>query len=94
MEYIDRDILYSILDKTPKRANAYWFISVHILDTPDDMNYQLETYGTDFIFRIRLNLGFNCSQQLNVYLRQIVQELLSSGELPAQEKKYSIYDNS
>lgn len=94
MEYIDRDILYSILDKTPKRASAYWFISVNILDTPDDMNYQLETYGTDYIFRIRLNLGFKCSHSVNIYLRQIVQELQASGELPVQDKKYSIYDES
>ncbi len=29
METIDRNTLYSILDKDPKRARAYWFLSVH-----------------------------------------------------------------
>lgn len=91
---IDRDILYSILDKDPKRAKAYWFLSVKVLDVPDEMNYQLKTYGTDCIFRIRLNLGFKCDQRINVYLRQIVQDLQQSGELPDQEKKYSIYGPS
>ena len=93
-EFIDRDILYSILDKDPKRAQAYWFISVNVLDEPDTMNYQVETYGTDCIFRIRLNLGFKCSPRVNVYLRQIVQDLQASGELPVQDKKYSIYGKS
>lgn len=93
-EYIDRDILYSILDKDPKRAQAYWFVSVNVLDEPDTLNYQLETYGTDYIFRIKLNLGFKCSPRINVYLRQIVQDLLKSGELPEQDKKYSIYGKS
>jgi len=93
-EYIDRDILYSILDKTPKRAKAYWFVSVNVLDIPDEMSYQVETYGTDFIFRIRLNLGFKCSPKVNEYLRQIVHDLQSSGELPEQDKKYSIYGES
>ena len=93
-EYIDRDILYSILDKDPKRAHAYWFVSVNVLDEPDAMNYQVETYGTDYIFRIRLNLGFKCSQRVNVYLRQIVDDLQKSGELPEQDKKYSIYGKS
>lgn len=93
-EYIDRDILYSILDKDPKRAHAYWFVSVNVLDEPDAMNYQVETYGTDYIFRIRLNLGFKCSQRVNVYLRQIVDDLQESGELPEQDKKYSIYGKS
>ena len=93
-ELIDRDILYSILDKDAKRAQAYWFVNVHVLHEPYTMNYELETYGTDCIFRIRLNLGFKCSQRINVYLRQIVQDLQQSGELPQQEKKYSIYGKS
>ena len=92
--YIDRDVLYSILDKDPKRAQAYWFVSVNVLNKPDAMNYQVETYGTDFIFRIKLNLGFKCSQKINVYLRQIVQDLQASGDLPEQDKKYSIYGKS
>ena len=91
---IDRDILYSILDKGPKRAQAYWFVSVHILNEPDAMNYEVDTYGTDFIFRVRLNLGFKQSPRVNRYLRQIVSDLQASGELPAQEKKYSIYGAS
>lgn len=94
MEHIERDVLYSILDKDPKRAKAYWFININILDTPTAMNYQVETYGTDCIFRIWLNLGFKCRHQVNVYLRQIVQDLQKSGELPHQDKKYSIYGSS
>ena len=93
-EYIDRDILYSILDKDPKRATAYWFVGVNILNEPDTMTYQVETYGTQHIFRIRLNLGFKCSPRVNVYLRQVVHDLLESGELPPQDKRYSIYGKS
>ncbi len=93
-ELIDRDILYSILDKKPKRAMAYWFVNVNMLSEPDAMTYEVETFGTDFIFRVKLNLGFRCSQRINVYLRQIVQDLQASGELPDQHKKYSIYGDS
>lgn len=31
---LDRDVLYSILDKHPKRAKAYWFINVYVTDEP------------------------------------------------------------
>ena len=55
---MDRDILYSILDKDLKRAQAYWFVSVHVLNEPDALYYEVDTYDTDFIFRIRLYLGF------------------------------------
>ena len=91
---MDRDILYSILDKDTKRAQAYWFVSVNVLNDPDTMTYEVETYGTDFIYRIRLNLGFKCSPRVNVFLRQIVQDLQKSGELAPQDKKYSIYGPS
>lgn len=94
METIDRNTLYSILDKDPKRARAYWFLSVHALDEPNAMNYQVETFGTDYIFRVKLNLGFKNDQRVNIYLRQIVRDLLESGELPPQERKYSIYGPS
>ena len=91
---IDRDILYSILDKDAKRAAAYWFISVNVQNDPHTRNYEVETFGTDFIFQVRLNLGFKVDQKVNVYLRQIVSDLLDSGELPPQEKKHSIYGPS
>ncbi|MBQ3256727.1 MAG: KUP/HAK/KT family potassium transporter [Oscillospiraceae bacterium] len=91
---IDRDILYSILDRDPKRAEAYWFISVHVTDEPDTLEYDVETFGTDFIFRVRMNIGFKCDQRINRYLRQIVRDLQESGELPLQHKKHSIYDKN
>ena len=93
-DMIDRDILYSILDKDPKRASAYWFISVNVTDEPDTMNYHIENYGTDYIFKVRLNLGYKVPQRVNVYLRQIVQDLLKSGELPSQSRQFSIYGPS
>jgi len=93
-ESIDRDILYSILDKEPKRADAYWIISVNTTNNPFQREYEVETFGTDFIFRINLNLGYKVKQSVNVYLRQIVHDLLTTGELPHQVKKHSIYGPS
>ncbi len=93
-EMIDRDVLYSILDKDTKKASAYWFLTVNTMEDPNVMNYTVETYGTDFIYRVQLNLGYKINQKVNVYLRQIVGDLLESGELPPQNKKYSIYGPS
>ena len=50
-EVIDRDILYSILDKDPKRADAYWFISVNTTNDPYQKQYEVETFGTDGSFK-------------------------------------------
>lgn len=93
-EEIDRDILYSILDKEPKKADAYWLISVNTTNNPFQREYEVETFGTDYIFRVNLNLGFKVKQSVNIYLRQIVQDLRTTGELPEQDKKHSIYGSS
>ena len=93
-EEIDRDILYSILDKEPKRADAYWFISVNTTDDPNQKHYKVETFGTDYVFRVNLYLGFKVKPSVNVYLRQIVQDLLATGELPKQIRRHSIYEPS
>lgn len=91
MGELDRDILYSILDRSPKRARAYWFINIQVTDQPYTREYVVENFETDFIFKIQLRLGFKVGQRVNVYLRQIVEELIASGELPPQDRKYSVY---
>lgn len=90
VEELDRDILYSVLDR-PKRARAYWFINIQVTDQPYTREYTVENFETDYIFKIQLRLGFKVDQRVNVYLRQIVEELIDSNELPSQEPKYSIY---
>lgn len=91
---IDRDILYSILDKGPKRADAYWFVTINVTDEPYTSNYSLESYGTDFLFYVTINLGFKMQQRINVCLRKIISDLESSGNLPGRKRKYSIYPKS
>lgn len=93
-EEIDRDILYSILDRDPKKADAYWFISINTTHEPYDREYEVETFGTDYIFRVNLILGYKVKQSVNVYLRQIVTDLLESGELPKQVREHSVYGPS
>ena len=93
-EYIDRDIMYSILDKGPKRAEAYWFVNIKVTDEPFTSDYSVESYGTDYVFFVTINLGFKVPQRINIYLRQIVSDLVVSGDLPSQNRKYSIYKES
>ena len=90
-DMIDRDVLYSIFNKNTKRAKTYWFVSVIVSDEPYAHEYTVDNFGTDCIFRVRLKLGFKMNQRINVFLRQIVTDLIRTGELPPQEQKYSIY---
>ena len=88
---IDRDVLYSILDKHPKRARAYWFLNVLVTEEPHTRAYTVDSLGTDFVFKVQLKLGFKDDQRVNTYLRQVVGDLIESGELPRQMHDYSVY---
>ena len=88
---LDRDILYSILDKRPKRARAYYFLNVQVTDEPNTHEYIVNDYGTNFLFKVQLRLGFRVNQRVNTYLYQIVADLVNSGQLAPQEHRYSIY---
>lgn len=89
--HLDRDILYSILDKRPKRARAYWFLNVKVTDEPYTHEFFVEDFGTDFVFKVQLRLGFRVNQRVNTYLYQIVSSMVESGQLAPQNHKYSIY---
>ncbi|MBF0772367.1 potassium transporter Kup, partial [Lactobacillus johnsonii] len=86
---INRNIIYSILDKQPKRANVYWFVNVQVTDEPFTQEYSVDMLVTDFIVQVQLYLGFHISQEVNVYLRQIVHDLMKTGRLPKQPQRYS-----
>ena len=88
---LDRDILYSILDKRPKRARAYYFLNVQVANEPYTHEYYVNDFGTDFAFKIQLRLGFRVNQRVNTYLYQIVDDLMRHHQLAPQDHKYSIY---
>lgn len=91
LDRLDRDILYSILDKRPKRARAYWFMNVRVTDEPYTHEFYVNDFGTDYLFKVQLNLGFKVNQRINEYLYQIVETLMERGKLPVQHHRYSIY---
>ena len=87
---IDQSILYSILDKRPKKAKVYWFVKVNVTDEPYTNDYKVDMLGTDYLVQVELFLGFRMRQDVPRYLRTIVQDLMDSGRLPKQHQDYTI----
>lgn len=88
-KFIKREILYSILDKRPKRAKAYWFVTVNVTNEPFTAEYAVNTYGTKNVINVQLFLGFKQQQRVNVYLRQIVHDLIADGTIESQPQEYT-----
>lgn len=87
---VKRSILYSILDKRPKRAKVYWFITINETNRPYDCSYSIDMLGTRNIVEVQLNLGFRKSQHINLYLRQIVTNLIADHSIDPQYSRYGI----
>ncbi len=82
--------MYSIFDKQPKRAEVYWFINVEVTDEPRTMEYVVENFGTDSVIKVKLRLGFRMEQKISTYMRQVVIDLMKSGDINKQPQKWSI----
>ncbi len=88
---IDRSILYSILNRQPKRAQVYWFVNVKVTDEPYTARYKVETMGTDFLVRVELYLDFKMPQTVPRYMRTIIRDMIADGLLPKQIQEYGLY---
>jgi len=91
---LKRAIPYSILDKRPKRAKVYWFITINETNQPYDCNYTVDMLGTRNIVEVQLNLGFKKSQHVTIYLREIVTHLIADHIIDPQHPHYGTLKNS
>ena len=77
------------MDKRPKRAKAYWFVTVNVTNEPFTAEYAVNTYGTKNVINIQLYLGFKKQTSVNVYIRQIVHDLIADGTIEPQPQEYT-----
>lgn len=89
---LDTDIFYSIFANHPKRARAWWAVSVQVTDDPFTREYSVENFGTSYLFRVRIRLGFKVPQNVATYLHQIMHDLIDDGTLPKQSVIYPKVD--
>lgn len=78
---IESKVIFSIFNKQPKRADLYWLIHIDILDEPHTMNYKVETLIPDTLIRVDFKLGFKVQTRVNLYFKQVIQELLRNNEV-------------
>jgi KUP system potassium uptake protein len=83
---IEQKILYSILQSQPKRADLYWFVHIDVTDEPYTMNYKVKILAEEDVIKITLKLGFRVQQGVDIYVRQIINDMIQSGEIHVQSK--------
>ena len=78
---IESKIIYSIIQKEPKRADIYWLVHVDVMDEPYTMDYKVEFLIPGKLIRIDFKLGFRIEQRVNLLYRKVVEELVKNGEV-------------
>ena len=89
-EDVDYAVLYSILNKQPKRANVYFFVYINVIDKPYKREYKVTKFSDKKILKITFNLGFREHQRVNMFMHQVIDDLLMNKELELQPTKYNL----
>jgi len=87
---VEYKVIYSILQKRPKRADVYWFVHIHVDDKPYTMEYKVDHIIPNDVVRIEFRLGFRVEQKINFYFRRVVEELVRNGEVDVRSRYASL----
>ena len=89
-EEIEKKVIYSILNKQPKRADIYWLVHIDSMNEPYKMEYEVTPVIKNKVIRIDFRLGFRVAPRVNMLFRQVIKELMESGEMNAVSRYASL----
>lgn len=78
---IEAKIIYSIINKKPKRADIYWFVHVDVTDAPHGRAFSVEQLIPGKLIRIDLKLGFREEQRISLLFRKVVEDMVNNKEI-------------
>ncbi len=87
---VESKIIYSILQKQPKRADVYWLVHVDVMDEPYTRDYEVDFLVPNKLIRIDFKLGFRVEQQINLLFRRVVEDLVKNGEVDITSRYESL----
>ena len=93
-EEIESKIIYSIMQKQPKRADIYWFVHVDVVDEPYRMEYKVNEFIHDDVIRIDFRLGFRIDPRVNLMFRKVVEDMVKNKEVDITSRYKSLNKNN
>ena len=78
---IEAKIMYSIINKQPKRADLYWFFHIDIVDSPHTLEYKVDHIIPFVLVRVDFKIGFKVEPRINLYFKQILEDLMQKHEI-------------
>jgi len=94
VDEIEEKVMYSILQKRPKRADLYWFVHVNILNEPYRTDYKVTEIIKDDLFRVDFNLGFREPTKINLMFKEVLKDMVKNGEVDVTSRYESLNKNN
>jgi KUP system potassium uptake protein len=91
---IEHKIIYSILNKKPKRADIYWFVHVDTVDEPYTAEYSVDHIIPNDIIRVEFRLGFRIEPKISLMFRKVVEDLVNNREVNVTSRYESLERNN
>ncbi|MBA2562230.1 MAG: KUP/HAK/KT family potassium transporter [Chitinophagaceae bacterium] len=91
---IEHKIIYSILNRKPKRADIYWFVHVDTLDDPFTSEYSVDVIIPNEVVRIEFRLGFRVDPRINMMFRKVVEDMVANKEVNITSRYESLQRNN
>jgi len=91
---IEHKIIYSILNRKPKRADIYWFVHVDTLDDPFTSEYSVEVIIPNELIRVEFRLGFRMEPHINLMFRHVVENMVANREVNITSRYESLQRNN
>ena len=90
---VDDKLVYSIINKQPKRADHYWLINMDFVDTPDTLKYDCKVLIPNTLYNITMHIGFRIEPRVSLYLRQVVEDLVANKKVDLTSNYPSLRKN-
>ncbi len=91
---IEHKIIYSILNRKPKRADIYWFVHVDTLDDPYTSEYSVDVIIPNEVIRVEFRLGFRMEPHINLMFRSVVENMVTNREVNITSRYESLQRNN
>jgi KUP system potassium uptake protein len=88
-DQVESKVIYSIFQKQPKRADTYWLLHVDRVNDPNRFEYKVLQIIPGILIRVDFHIGFKVEPKINLYFREVLEDLEKSGEI----KLASSYDS-
>lgn len=92
-EQVESKVIYSIFNKRPKRADIYWLLHIDRVDEPNRFEYKVNHLIPGVLIRIDFHIGFKVDPKINLYFREILEDMVKSGEIKLESGYDSLKKN-